>query len=182
MPRSTGFAEAFAKVPFKVSFASTMDDTAELCDLILPDHHALESWGDAQPVAGTPSYGPIKLLKLASDGLFSFSVVPLRAASLVGLIAIVLSAAFSTYTLYAKLFLHRTPAGFTSLMLFLSFFSGVQLFFLGIIGEYIGRIYQETKRRPLYVVDSVVRGTTTRSSARQAALASGEPPTRRVTH
>ncbi len=107
--------------------------------------------------AGTTNYGPIKLLKLASDGLFSFSIVPLRAAAMLGLIAILLSTAFSLYTLYAKLFLDRTPAGFTSLMLFMSFLAGVQLFFLGIIGEYIGRIYQETKRRPLYVVGSVVR-------------------------
>ena len=101
--------------------------------------------------------GPFKLLKLASDGLFSFSIVPLRAAAMLGLIAILLSAAFSLYTLYAKLFLDRAPAGFTSLMLFMSFLTGVQLFFLGIIGEYIGRIYQETKRRPLYVVGSVVK-------------------------
>ncbi|MCY7379701.1 MAG: glycosyltransferase family 2 protein [Gemmatimonadaceae bacterium] len=107
--------------------------------------------------AGTTNYGPLKLLKLASDGLFSFSIVPLRAAAMLGLIAILLSTAFSLYTLYAKLFLDRAPAGFTSLMLFMSFLTGVQLFFLGIIGEYIGRIYQETKRRPLYVVGSVVR-------------------------
>ena len=107
--------------------------------------------------AGTTNYGPLKLLKLASDGLFSFSIVPLRAAAMLGLIAILLSTAFSLYTLYAKLFLDRAPVGFTSLMLFMSFLTGVQLFFLGIIGEYIGRIYQETKRRPLYVVGSVVR-------------------------
>ena len=107
--------------------------------------------------AGTTNYGPLKLLKLASDGLFSFSIVPLRAAAMLGLVAILLSAAFSFYTLYAKLFLHRAPAGFTSIMLFMSFLTGVQLFFLGIIGEYIGRIYQETKRRPLYVVGSVVK-------------------------
>ena len=107
--------------------------------------------------AGTTNYGPLKLLKLASDGLFSFSLVPRRAAAMLGLIAILLSTAFSLYTLYAKLFLDRAPVGFTSLMLFMSFLTGVQLFFLGIIGEYIGRIYQETKRRPLYVVGSVVR-------------------------
>jgi glycosyltransferase involved in cell wall biosynthesis len=113
--------------------------------------------------AGETRYGPIKLLKLASDGVFSFSIVPIRAAAMIGLVAIVLSAGFSIYTLYAKLFLDRTPQGFTSLMLFISFLTGVQLFFLGIIGEYVGRIYQETKRRPLYVVGSVVRG-----AARQA--------------
>jgi glycosyltransferase involved in cell wall biosynthesis len=107
--------------------------------------------------AGATNYGPLKLLQLASDGLFSFSIMPLRAAAMLGLVAILLSAAFSVYTLYAKLVLHRAPAGFTSIMLFMSFLAGVQLFFLGIIGEYIGRIYQETKRRPLYVVGSVVR-------------------------
>ncbi len=49
-PRSAGFAQAMAKVPFKVSFATIVDDTSELCDLILPDHHALEQWGDSQPM------------------------------------------------------------------------------------------------------------------------------------
>jgi glycosyltransferase involved in cell wall biosynthesis len=112
--------------------------------------------------AGETRYGPLKLLKLASDGIFSFSIVPLRAAAMIGLVAIVVSAAFSFYTLYAKFFLDRTPQGFTSLMLFMSFLTGVQLFFLGIIGEYVGRIYQETKRRPLYVVGTVVRATPAR--------------------
>ena len=114
--------------------------------------------------AGSTHYGSLKLLKLASDGLFSFSIVPLRAAALLGVLAIVLSGAFSLYTLYAKLVLDRAPAGFTSIMLFLSFLSGVHLFFLGVIGEYIGRIYEETKRRPLYVVGSVMRGGTVVSS------------------
>lgn len=110
--------------------------------------------------AGTTHYGPIKLLKLASDGLFSFSTVPLRAAAMLGVVAICMSAVFSMYTLYAKLFLNRTPAGFTALMLFMSFLSGVQLLFLGIVGEYVGRVYQETKQRPLYVVGGVMRGAT----------------------
>jgi glycosyltransferase involved in cell wall biosynthesis len=108
--------------------------------------------------AGTTSYGPLKLLQLASDGIFSFSIVPLRAAAMLGIVAILISTLFSIYTLYARLFLHQAPAGFTALMLFISFFGGVQLFFLGIIGEYIGRIYQETKHRPVYVVNTVVRG------------------------
>jgi len=108
--------------------------------------------------AGKTNYGPIKLLKLASDGLFSFSIAPLRAAAMLGLIAIVMSFIFSGYTLYAKIFLNRTPAGFTSLMLFMSFLSGVQLLFLGVVGEYVGRIYQEAKHRPLYVVRGIVRG------------------------
>jgi dolichol-phosphate mannosyltransferase len=153
-----------------------------------PEHHrylrGLRSWVGFRQTglvverderfAGTTQYGPLKLLKLASDGLFSFSVVPLRAAMIVGLVAILVSTGFSIFTLYAKLFLHRAPAGFTSLMLFMSFFGGVQLFFLGVIGEYVGRIYQETKRRPLYVVGSVIRGkaggVTPRAGRRAGAL------------
>jgi len=71
MPKSSGFAEAFAKVPFKVSFASTMDDTAEMSDLILPDHHSLESWGDAQPVAAT-----ISLQQPAMDPIYDSRPTP----------------------------------------------------------------------------------------------------------
>ena len=53
LPKRAKFADAFAKVPFKVSFSSYPDETTELCDLVLPDHHSLESWGDAEPVHGT---------------------------------------------------------------------------------------------------------------------------------
>jgi molybdopterin-containing oxidoreductase family iron-sulfur binding subunit len=52
LPPSLGFAAAFARVPFKVSFSSIVDETSELCDLVLPDHHSLESWGDAEPMRG----------------------------------------------------------------------------------------------------------------------------------
>jgi len=109
--------------------------------------------------AGVTNYSPLKLLKLASDGIFSFSIVPLRAAALLGLFAILLSGSFSLYALYGKVILHKNPVGFTSIMLFMSFLTGVQLFFLGVIGEYVGRIYQESKRRPLYVLGSVTRAT-----------------------
>ena len=137
-----------------------------------PEHHrylrGLRSWVGFRQTglvverderfAGTTHYSPLDLLKLASDGLFSFSIVPLRAAAILGLVAILIAGAFSLYTLYAKLVLHQTPVGFTSLMLFMTFLTGVQLLFLGIIGEYVGRIYQEAKRRPLYVLGSVTRG------------------------
>jgi polyisoprenyl-phosphate glycosyltransferase len=159
-----------------------------------PEHHrylrGLRSWVGFRQTgliverderfAGTTSYGPLKLLKLASDGLFSFSVVPLRAASMAGLAAILVSIAFSLFTLYAKIFLHRAPAGFTSLMLFMSFFAGVQLFFLGIIGEYVGRIHQETKRRPLYVVGAVLRDGMTAETGSPMSDASGGSTLRRV--
>ena len=55
LPRSSGFAAAMAKVPFKVSFSSIVDETSAMADLVLPDNHSLESWGDAQPLSGVVS-------------------------------------------------------------------------------------------------------------------------------
>ena len=58
---------------------------------------------------------------------------------------------------YAKLILDRSPQGFTAMILMMTFLSGVNLLFLGVIGEYVGRIFEEVKRRPLYIVDAVIR-------------------------
>jgi len=106
--------------------------------------------------AGRSKYSLAKLFRLAFDGIFAFSIAPLRAAAILGLIAIVLSTLFSIYSLVAKFFFHQSPKGFTALILVVTFLSGVNLFFLGVIGEYVGRIYEEAKSRPLYVVDRVI--------------------------
>ena len=111
----------------------------------------------AERRSGKSKYGFVRLLKLASDGIFAFSVWPLRAAIFMGAAAAGLSALFALYSLYAKLFLQRSPQGFTALVLLISFLSGVLLFFLGIIGEYLGRVYEELKARPIYVIDKVTR-------------------------
>jgi polyisoprenyl-phosphate glycosyltransferase len=95
------------------------------------------------------------LLKLASDGIFAFSIVPLRAAAAVGTVAMLISVLYSLYAVYVK-FWRGTPQGFTALMVAITFLSGVNLFFLGIIGEYVGRIYEEAKGRPHYVVRQVI--------------------------
>ena len=76
LSKSAGFAAAMAKVPFKVSFSSCMDDTSELADLILPDHHSLEQWGDAEPVRGTislqqPTMDPVFDTRATSDVLIA---------------------------------------------------------------------------------------------------------------
>jgi dolichol-phosphate mannosyltransferase len=107
--------------------------------------------------AGRTKYSSLKLLRLASDGIFAFSIVPLRAAAVLGAGAIALSFLFALYSLYAKFWMH-SPQGFTALILAMTFLSGVNLFFLGIIGEYVGRVYEETKGRPHYVVLKIVRG------------------------
>jgi len=110
----------------------------------------------APRAAGKSSYTPAKLLRLAFDGIFAFSMAPLRAAALLGLATIAGSVLFAAYAVYVRLVLGRSPVGFTALILVLTFFSGVQLLFLGVIGEYLGRVYEETKGRPRYVVDRTV--------------------------
>jgi dolichol-phosphate mannosyltransferase len=105
--------------------------------------------------AGRPKYTIWKLIKLALDGLCSFSVVPLRAASITGVIAIIAVAAFSGYAVYMRLARGAVPVGFTANLVVMTFLSGVQLLFLGVIGEYLGRVYGEAKRRPTYVVAEV---------------------------
>jgi polyisoprenyl-phosphate glycosyltransferase len=135
----------------------------------MPEHHrylrGMRTWVGFRQIgipieraarqAGVTKYSPLRLLKLASDGIFAFSIVPLRAAAIVGAMATGLSILFSLYSVYAKYWLH-SPQGFTALVLTVAFLSGVNLFFLGVIGEYIGRIYEEAKGRPHYLVRKVV--------------------------
>jgi polyisoprenyl-phosphate glycosyltransferase len=135
----------------------------------MPEHHrylrGLRTWVGFRQIgipiersvrhAGRPKYGPIKLLMLAFDGIFAFSIVPLRAAAILGVIAIVLSGLYSLYALYAKFWL-GSPQGFTAVILVITFLSGINLFFMGVIGEYVGRVYEETKGRPHYVVGKVI--------------------------
>lgn len=105
--------------------------------------------------SGKSKYGPRKLFQLACDGIFSFSVMPLRAATFLGAVTTAGSLLFAVYAVLVKLFWHQSPVGFTALILAITFLAGVQLLFLGVIGEYVGRIYHEIKRRPHYVVDQV---------------------------
>jgi dolichol-phosphate mannosyltransferase len=106
--------------------------------------------------AGRPKYTSWKLFKLALDGICSFSIVPLRAAAVSGLVAIAGSMAFAVYAVYVRIAVGQVPPGFTASLLIMTFLSGVQLLFLGIIGEYLGRVYGEAKGRPPYVVAKVM--------------------------
>jgi dolichol-phosphate mannosyltransferase len=138
----------------------------------MPEHHrylrGLRSWVGFRQIgipverderhSGRSKYSAARLLKLASDGIFAFSIVPIRAAGLLGAGAIIFSALFAVYAAYSRLFLHESPQGFTALIFVTTFLFGVVLLFLGVIGEYIGRIYEEAKARPLYVVGRVIGG------------------------
>ena len=108
--------------------------------------------------AGKPKYTAWRLVQLALDGICSFSIVPLRAATLAGLTAIALAVAFSLYAIYVRIVVGTAPVGFTASLLITTLLSGVQLLFLGVIGEYLGRIYAETKGRPPYIVAEIVGG------------------------
>lgn len=101
---------------------------------------------------GEPKYTLKKLLQLAFNGIFSFSEYPVRLISRLGLAVVVISLVYIVITLVKKYVYGDVPQGFTTLIIFISLFSGVQLVALGLIGEYMVRIYDETRRRPLFII------------------------------
>ncbi len=111
--------------------------------------------------SGVSKYSFAKLFQLAFDGIFSFSVKPLRAAAVLGFAAITGASAFVAFAIIAHLFFGRSPAGFTALITFMTLLTGIQLVVLGLIGEYVGRIYEQVKLRPMYVVDRVLTADNT---------------------
>jgi dolichol-phosphate mannosyltransferase len=101
--------------------------------------------------AGETKYPLRKMVRFAADAIFSFSHVPLRIATGLGLIVSTLSFAYGVFTILARIFDWGVVQGWASLMVAVTFLGGVQLVSLGIIGEYLGRVYDEVKQRPLYV-------------------------------
>lgn len=106
--------------------------------------------------AGETKYPLGKMVRYALDGILSFSIKPLQIAIALGLLAAGLAVAGIVYALVLRLFTSVWVEGWTALMIAVLFLGGVQLVALGIIGEYIGRIYGEVQRRPLYVLREVI--------------------------
>ena len=107
--------------------------------------------------AGKTKYPLKKMLKLASDGIISFSTKPLKLVGALGMISIVISIIILIYALVS--FACHSPnlsAGWTSIMVAITFFAGIQLMSIWIIAEYVGRIYDECKQRPQYIVDKKI--------------------------
>ncbi len=104
---------------------------------------------------GKTKWGFFSLFNLAFDGLTSFSIMPLRLASTIGFLSALIGFFYGAVIVFKTLFFHEPVAGFTSLVILITFFGGIQLLSIGIIGEYIGRIFNETKNRPLYVVKNI---------------------------
>lgn len=102
--------------------------------------------------AGETKYPFRKMLKFAIDGITTFSYKPLRLATYLGFIVSFFSFIYLMVVIWLKLFAHQTVSGWASTLSISLIFNGVVLMMLGIIGEYIGRIYDESKNRPLYVI------------------------------
>jgi polyisoprenyl-phosphate glycosyltransferase len=102
--------------------------------------------------AGASKYPLLKMLRFALDGILSFSFAPLRVATWMGFIAMLLAFAGIVYAILLRLYTTDWVRGWASIFVAVLFMGGVQLVTIGIIGEYIGRIYDEVKQRPLYFV------------------------------
>ena len=104
--------------------------------------------------AGKTKYPLKKMLKLAQDGIFSFSIKQLKIVGAMGILSVVISIIILLYAILSYIFnWNNLTAGWTSLMVTMTFLSGMILISLWMIGEYIGRIYDETKRRPEYIIE-----------------------------
>jgi polyisoprenyl-phosphate glycosyltransferase len=105
--------------------------------------------------AGRPKYTYTRLIYLALDGLVSFSFLPLRLISIVGAAVSFLSILLAIGYTIQKLTIGLSPPGFATTVVAIFFLAGIQLITIGVIGEYVGRIFEEVKRRPLYIVRQV---------------------------
>lgn len=157
-------------LPLDAGIFSLLDRTAVESLKRLPERHryltGLRSWvGFSQAGvpyerrprhASQPKQSLVKLMLLAFDAIFSFSNAPLRLATILGLTMATGSFLFSLDVLYEKLFTDKPIIGWSSTMVLISWTGGMILFTLGIIGEYIGRIYNEIKQRPIYLVKEKV--------------------------
>lgn len=111
----------------------------------------------AARIAGKTKYPFRKMINLALDGIASFSTLPLRLVSALGFLSAMLSCIGIVYALIVRLFTHRWVAGWAISFVGMLFLGGVQMISIGVVGEYVGRIYAETKQRPLYLARSVLQ-------------------------
>jgi len=110
-------------------------------------------------VAGATKYRVLNLFTFSVTGITSFSKVPLRAAAVVGFFISALSVLYGLFAITVYLTVGHLPPGYTSLIVAVSFMGGLQLTVLGILGEYLGAVFDEVKRRPLYILDEMIGRT-----------------------
>jgi glycosyltransferase involved in cell wall biosynthesis len=107
--------------------------------------------------SGTTKYPLTKMMRFAIDGITSFSEIPLRFASYLGFTVSLVAFAVAIIEILIKLFSGYNLPGYTSTIFAILFLGGVQLIAIGTLGEYIGRIYEQVKGRPLYLIADVIR-------------------------
>ena len=116
--------------------------------------------------AGESKYSVNALIGLALDGTFAFSTAPLRFIGALGGLVLIFAVVFSLYSTFVRVFLGQSPQGFTALTVLVTVIGGMILMSLWIIGEYVGRIYEEVKRRPIYLVERTLGGADRPTSPR----------------
>jgi dolichol-phosphate mannosyltransferase len=154
------------EIPLDTGDFRLLDRRAVEALLAMPERHRLlrgmASWigfrqfglkyaRDAR-FAGTTKYPFRKMINLALDGIFSFSTVPLRFVTALGLVTSAMALAGIFYSLVVRIFTPNWVPGWATLILAVLLTGGIEMFCFGILGEYIGRIYTEIKQRPLFVV------------------------------
>lgn len=107
--------------------------------------------------AGETKYSWKKLFELAFNGIFNFSDFPVKIITRLGFLTVVISLIYFGYSIYVKIVYNDVPQGFTATILSIILFSGVQLISLGLIGEYVLRIYNQVRNRPLFVIDKIIQ-------------------------
>jgi len=161
---------AAIEIPLDSGDFSLIDEKVADALRAMPERHrfvrGIRSWAGFRQIGleyerdqrfgGEAKYTTAKLLRLALDGIFSFSYAPLRLASYIGLTIALISFVVALFYLLQKLLVGIDTKGWASTIIVILFLGGVQLLTVGIIGEYIGRIYDEVKQRPLYMIRDCV--------------------------
>lgn len=125
----------------------------------------------AERLHGETKWNYRKLFRFAFDGLTSFSTAPLRLATYTGVIISILAFVYAIVTVIRTIIFGADVPGFPSILVSVMFFAGIQLIFLGIIGEYVGRIFAEVKERPLYIIAQEIDARTEPESLGKAPMA-----------
>ena len=127
-----------------------------LLSWVMPhDKVAIIDFTAPERFSGTSKYNFAKSLKLALNSIMQFSVLPLRLATVIGLLGAIFALLMGVYVFVEHFFLHNPTPGYATIMVTVVFLGAVQLICLGIIGEYIGKIHMEVKKRPLYMADYI---------------------------
>lgn len=171
-------ATSYVPIPVDSGDFSLIDSRVAQIVRLLPERNkflrGLRAWAGFKQIAhayerdaryaGTSKYSFLRLVRLALDGLLSYSFIPLRMAYFAGAVVSISSFLLAAFYIAQRLFGGSAiPQGFTTLAVLVLFLGGVQLVFVGVLGEYLGRVYEEVKNRPIYVEREVIRGRSLRS-------------------